>query len=551
MQHNRRQQNYTAPQTQNERQGFQSSFENESYQNAYLQSEYQDFNSPKTKPAKKRAGLAMLYIFASLVCVVLLLGVAYLLFPQKSGFVWKGLPNFAFVNGNIIQYEPQKIEELNRTLSYVQRDTFFPGVYIDGIHLGDKTKEEAQALLASGTEGIQKSFAVQVAIGDKVWKIDSTNVPVTRNFGNLLEQAWAFGRSNTAYLSGTNQSPIAERMNTALTYRKEGMSLYSDWTYSTETVRKLVNEIAAYIDRAPIDAQIAEFDFNTRTFSFTDDSPGVSIDAEELYQKVIAEIDKWQENGYVTLEPKVVLANVRKHDLMNNFKMVAAYTTKTSGTKERLANIDLACRSINGTVLMPGESFSFNKVVGQRTIEKGYSQAGTIAKGQLIQDVGGGVCQVSTTLYNAVVRADLKIDKRNNHAWPISYISIGEDAAVNWPNLDLQFSNNKNTPVFIIMYYNSKSTSCEIYGMSLGDGIEIDLESTVVQQIAPPAEPEYIYNANLPLGAQQTTVKARSGYKVDTYKIWKQAGKEIKREKIHTTTYKSYQEKIEYNNGQN
>lgn len=497
------------------------------------------------KPKKK--AMNVVYGAVCVVCLAVLIFSGYILLPQLRGIVWKGLDSYAFVGGNIIKYDAEKLAELKRSKSYMDRDTIFPGVYIDQMHVGDMTIEQAKQLLSNTEQGMRKSFSVDVVIGDGRWHIDSSMVKIQRNIGNVVEQAYAYGRSNSAVLSGTSLTPLQERFDSALFYRTEGKSLYTEWTYDTKAVRRFVEEIAAYIRRDPIDAQIAEFDFDSRSFTFTDDQPGLRINADELYEKVIEKIDKWEQNAVVTMEPTVTLAKVRKHDMMNSFKMIAAYTTSTKGSKERLSNIDLACKSINGYVLMPGDTFSFNEVVGQRTIEKGYREAGTIMRGQLVPDVGGGICQVSTTLFNAVTRADLEIVKRNNHAWPISYINIGEDAAVNWPGLDLKFKNNKDTPVFIIMYYNSKSTSCEVFGMSLGEGVSIDLESHVVQQLAPPAGPEYVYNAALPYGTQKQTVQARTGYQVETFKVWKKNGQETRREKLHNTTYKAYQEKIEYN----
>lgn len=502
----------------------------------------------RIKLRRKRA-LNTIYIAVSIICIAILAFLGIFLFPQLSGKVWHGMDSYAFVSGHIIKYDKDKIEKVRQMNRYMDRNTIFPGVYIDDIHMGDKTVAEARSILEDISKGKQKEFSVNISIGDKTWTIDKSNVPISRNIGNVLEQAYAYGRRSTNDISGVNTT--LERFNEVMSYRTKGKSLYTDWTYDKNAVLALVNTIAKYIERDPIDADIAEFDFNTRKFSFTDDEPGCSIDADALYNAVIAKIDNWEKNAKVTAEVKLVPAKSRKLDLMNNFKLISAYTTKTSGSKDRINNISLACQSINGLVLYPGEEFSFNDTVGQRTIEQGYRSAGTIAKGQLIQDVGGGICQVSTTLFNAAVRADMKIVKRNNHAWPISYITIGEDAAVNWPNLDLKLKNNKQTPIFIIMYYNDNKTSAEIYGMSLGNGVSIELNSNIVRELVPPTEPEYVLNPNIPQGSQKVIVKPRVGYVVDTYKIWIKDGEELKREKLHTTTYKAYQEKIEYNDGSN
>jgi len=118
---------------------------------------------------------------------------------------------------------------------------------------------------------------------------------------------------------------------------------------------------------------------------------------------------------------------------------------------------------------------------------------------------------------------------------------------VNWPNLDFTFKNNKNTPVFVITYYHERKCSAEIWGYSLGDGVTIDLKSNVVKTLQPPADTRYVVNSNMAPGSSKETIKARTGYVVDTYKVWYQNGQEMKREKMHTSTYRAYQRTIEYN----
>lgn len=526
----------------------QENIDNTSY-GAYSAEQAKREIREKARKLRRKKAMNAIYISVSIVCIAVLAFCGIFLFPQLSGKVWYGMDSYTFVSGNIIKYDDRNVKKLHQMNEYMNRDTIFPGIYIDDIHMGDKTMEEARAILEDSSRGTKKDFSIEVAIGDKTWTIDSSNVPITRNIGNVIERAYAYGRQTSAAISGTKYGPMAERFNQAKDYRSNGHSLYTEWTYDKNAVRSIVNSIASYIQRDPIDSDIAEFDFNTRKFTFTDDEPGCSIDADKLYADVIAKIDKWEKNVRVTTDLKIVPAKVRKLDMVNNFKLVSAYTTKTAGTKDRINNIKLACQSINGCVLYPGETFSFNETVGQRTIEDGYKSAGTMMKGRLVQDVGGGICQVSTTLFNAAVRADVEVVKRSNHAWPIKYITIGEDAAVNWPNLDLKFKNNKSSPLFIIMYYNDQKTSAEIYGMTLGDGITIDLNSTIKRELIPPDEPEYVINPNLPVGARNQVVKPRIGYMVDTYKIWYENGNELRREKLHTTTYKAYQEKIEYNDG--
>ncbi|MFH1879180.1 MAG: VanW family protein, partial [Bacillota bacterium] len=142
---------------------------------------------------------------------------------------------------------------------------------------------------------------------------------------------------------------------------------------------------------------------------------------------------------------------------------------------------------------------------------------------------------------------NLEIVSRSPHAWPSSYVKKGEDATVNWPNLDFKFKNSTNAPVFIITYYKDRECTAEIWGITLGDNVYIDLESKVIRTIEPPLEVLYVLNPELPPGTNKETVKLRTGYVVDTYQVWYQNGAEFKREFLHTSTYRAYQRTFEYN----
>jgi len=200
--------------------------------------------------------------------------------------------------------------------------------------------------------------------------------------------------------------------------------------------------------------------------------------------------------------------------------------------------------------VLPGETLSFNECTGQRTGAKGYREAGAIAGGVLVDDTGGGVCQTSSTLFNAVVRADLKIVKRSAHSWPSSYVEKGEDATVNYPSLDFVFKNEGEFPVFVVAWYENQTVTVEIYGQMLQNGMTIDLESDVTKTIKPSDDILYTFDDSLPVGTRQFGREKRTGYEVDTFKVYKDsAGNEIERKKLWTTTYRASQKEVLYNDG--
>ena len=188
---------------------------------------------------------------------------------------------------------------------------------------------------------------------------------------------------------------------------------------------------------------------------------------------------------------------------------------------------------------MPGETLSFNQWVGERTAEKGFADGVYINDQQLYDEtMGGGICQVSTTIYycsllcgaNMVGRnAPIEITERRPHSWPSVYIPAGLDATVSWPHTDLKLYNNNQTPYFIRTYMSATYVNVEIYGMPLPNDAKVTIETETIETI-PPGEPEYIEDTknehNLAPCQTKLAQEARTGYSINVYQIWSEPGKE-------------------------
>ena len=515
-------------------------------------SDFDDYSARAAKPVRKKKRKdkhTLLWLMVSLIC---LLGTGVLLMfaaPQLLGVQYAGMPNYAFVNGSVIRLDEQAAKNHETYRQFMNSDRIFSGVYIDGVHVGGMTRSEAIDAVSQVQGGAGGSFAIQVNVDGYVWSIDSTVVPLYRNIEEVVSQAWAVGRVNTTAIRGTTTTPFRQRVSTVQDVLTNPRSYYTVTTYDRNTVRQMVDAIAASVNREPVNASVATFDTATKKFSFNSDEAGVYIDADAIYHQVTAMLDGGTYYGAVQVQPQLLLAQTTKAELMNSFGKIASFTTDTTSSANRNTNIRLSAEAINNQTVLPGESFSFNQATGQRTEAKGYKPAAAIAGGETFDEIGGGVCQTSSTLFNAVARANLTIIDRDPHAWPSNYVEKGEDATVNWPNLDFRFRNDTEWPIFIVAWYKDRKVTVEIYGMSLGDGVTIDLESKTTYVKEPPSEPLYVYNPELPLGKEEVTVKARTGYTVETYKVWYRNGQEFKREKLHTSHYKMYQKTIEYNDG--
>ncbi|MBR3018549.1 MAG: VanW family protein [Clostridia bacterium] len=426
-------------------------------------------------------------------------------------------------------------------------DTFSQGIWVDHVHIGGMTRSEAERALNSQAQQTDASLWIRLHVDGQAWTVTPNDVPLRRNVSAVLDTAYAIGRQGSRETIGTNSTPFDYRYAHLYHTASTQVNLFTSVTYDPENVWSFLRKVEERVNKTALDAQVATFDFSSRTFTFTEDRQGAKLDTEDLYQKITNALDRHEYTATIAVSPLPVLPQITKVELMNTFTCVSTFKTQMTSNEKRNTNLILASRAINGTVLMPGETFSFNQATGQRTAEKGYQSAAAIAGGTTIEEVGGGVCQVSSTLFNAVALADLTIVERSPHAWPSSYVAAGRDATVNWPDLDFKFRNDKNTPVFLVVYCQNGECNVEIYGAALEAGTTISLLTNIVSVTDPPDMALYQNNPSLPHGTTQEKIKARTGYDVETYQVFRQNGKEIKRQLLCVSHYPMAQQVIEYN----
>lgn len=240
-----------------------------------------------------------------------------------------------------------------------------------------------------------------------------------------------------------------------------------------------------------------------------------------------------------TIPLKITKPRVAVKDLGDKlFKQtLSKYTTiYDAGNTNRASNIALAAKTINGTILLPGETFSYNGTLGNTTKEKGYKPGGAYVGGKVVQAYGGGICQVSTTLYNAVLYANLEIVERYNHSYAVSYVPAGRDATVSYGGKDFKFKNTRSYPIKIVANAKNGVVSVAIAGIKEEKEYEIELTSTVLSTT--PCSTVYENNNSLAEGKQKVIQKGHSGLKSIAYKIVKYNGKTISKTVLSKDTYK-------------
>lgn len=291
---------------------------------------------------------------------------------------------------------------------------------------------------------------------------------------------------------------------------------------------------------------ITGYNKETGKFEFSDGTKGLVIDQDKLAQAMVDAIDKKEYNAVLTAETKEVAADTSVQD---KYKTLSTYTTTATSNSNRNENLRLAVEALNGTIVKPGQEFSFNDTTGPRTEAKGYKPATAYLNGEVVQEPGGGVCQVSSTLYNAVVFAGLKSTERHAHSYEPSYVTPGEDAAVSYGGPDFKFVNNSEYPIAIKASFSSsdKKLTVSIYGVQiLKDGVKIRMSSEKTGEIDPPS-PVYTEDQTLQPHQEVQTKAATPGSRWSTDLVTYENDKEVSREFFHNSSYRGKAAQIKRN----
>lgn len=325
---------------------------------------------------------------------------------------------------------------------------------------------------------------------------------------------------------------------------KDGSDSQESYTLDTSGLDEKVKAEAAACgakwDKKAKNGSIDKFDAASGKFVFAGEENGFAIDQDKLAADISQALKDKKFDAKITATGSDVAPEISAASAKEKYKTISSFTTNTTANQNRNTNVRLAAEAINGTVIKPGQEFSFNGTVGQRTEAKGYKGAAAYNNGEVVQEIGGGVCQVSTTLYNAVFKAGLKISSRRSHTFEPSYVTPGRDATVSWDQPDFKFINNSSTAIGLRASYADQKVTVSVYGIPiLEDGITWDLDSKKVEDLGTP-NPTYEEDQTLQPGEEVIKSKGSAGSRWETYKVVYKNGKEISRELDHKTTYKGH-----------
>ena len=325
---------------------------------------------------------------------------------------------------------------------------------------------------------------------------------------------------------------------------KDGSDPQESYTLDTSGLDEKVKAEAAACgakwDKKAKNGSIDKFDAASGKFVFAGEENGFAIDQDKLAADISQALKDKKFDAKITATGSDVAPEISAASAKEKYKTISSFTTNTTANQNRNTNVRLAAEAINGTVIKPGQEFSFNGTVGQRTEAKGYKGAAAYNNGEVVQEIGGGVCQVSTTLYNEVIKAGLKISSRRSHTFEPSYVTPGRDATVSWDQPDFKFINNSSTAIGLRASYADQKVTVSVYGIPiLEDGITWDLDSKKVEDLGTP-NPTYEEDQTLQPGEEVIKSKGSAGSRWETYKVVYKNGKEISRELDHKTTYKGH-----------
>ena len=470
----------------------------------------------------------------------------------------------------------------------INNSKIISGVKIEGIDVSGLSKDEAKAKLEA-IYNEKKEKEIPIKYNEFESSINPSMIELNYNIEKAVDEAINVGRNNNIFINNYNIlfTLIGKKdINVEMTINEEatrkiiedtganlpGVVIESSYYIEGENLiitkgkegikidtEGLLTKIKERLDNIAIQNDYIEIPVTTKTPE--------PIDVDKIHSEVYKEM----QNAYYTKDPFEIHPEVEGVDFnVDEVKaMIAAedkeeYTVKLTITKptvtvndigteafpdklgtfttryderdtDRTTNLKLACQKLNNQVVLAGATFSYNSTLGERTIAAGYKNAKIYSNGQVVDGLGGGICQISSTLYNAVVDANLGIVERRNHQFVTSYVPAGKDATVVYGMTDFKFKNTRKYPIKIVATAQNGIATISIYGNK--EEVEYDVTLEVKQLSTIPTTTQYVEDSSLPVGTEKVKQVGANGVKTETYLVKSLNGKVVSRELISRDTY--------------
>lgn len=416
-----------------------------------------------------------------------------------------------------------------RNAQAAEQDVIKNGIYAEDIELSGLTKAQATTAVEEFIAALSETEITLVAAQEKEVTVTAADLGIAWANPELVDEALQLGK----------QGNVIERYKAIKDLEHENKIYEIELSFDLQAISDLLTEKCAKYDVAEVNVSLKRAG---GSFEVVEGQTGYTLDVEKSIDLI---------NNYLTQEwdgvPCRIELDIAAVEPKGSAEELAAvkdvlgtYTTsyKTSGTA-RSANIANGCALINGTTLYPGEEFDALDMITPFTEANGYYMAGSYLNGKVVDSLGGGICQVSTTLYNAVLLSELEVTERYNHSMIISYVQPSMDAAIaENGGKNFKFVNNTEYPIYIEGTTSNKTITFTIYGKETRDvsNRKVTYESEVLEVINPEADTIYA-DASQPIG-YIITESAHIGYKARLWKIVTENGVEVSREQVNSSSYK-------------
>lgn len=397
-----------------------------------------------------------------------------------------------------------------------------PSIWVKGIEICKLTRTQVLNMLENKIETSLVGSSISLNYEDKQWNLKFSDVDYSYNYYEAV---------NVAYMA-KEKAGFIDKMRNFFNIGNSGLNIDITHSYNKAYIDNLIEKIAKEIYRESVAATIT---LKSGNFIITDDIPGRSLDKKKTYELIIDQLDKAVADS-IQLPVVIIEPTVKKSDLLNIKDKLGEFSTEfNTSDSDRVSNLSLATRNTSNVLLLPDDVFSFNKIVGPRLEKYGFKMAKIIVNNQYTSGIGGGICQVSSTLYNAVLYSNLEIVERKNHSLPSTYVDMGRDATISGDYIDLKFKNNTGYPIYIYGEMKGNKVKFTIYGKDDFPERSIELKTKIISKTEPTTE--IIEDPILPEGTVIEERKPSPSYTVKSYKIIKEKGKDDIIEPLYTDVY--------------
>ena len=422
---------------------------------------------------------------------------------------------------------------MNATINEVPKNAIANNVYVGDINVSGMTKKEAKAEIKKQLKEYQDQTVVLSAEGteEKV-TFDDLGFKI-KNLDKAVDEAISYGKDGF----------ILTRYKLIKDLEKESYSVELEYGVDEINIKDVLNTKITFMENQ---AQNATIKREGGKFVITDGKSGKKVEVEESVKLIQEYFDKdWKKNEEhkIALSTVVDEPDITSEELEKITTEIGTYSTYFGTSDNRGKNIINATKKLNGILLMPGEEYSVENGMKPFTPANGYYEAGAYLDGKVVQSLGGGVCQVSTTLYNALILAEVEITERHAHSMTVDYVPHSMDAAIAEGSKDLRFKNNSDAPIYVEGATVAGKIVFTVYGQAPSNK---NRKVSYVSEILSKTPTKKVYVATqAPIGTFTNVQYGRDAIKAKLWKVVTENGKQVSKEAFNTSNYRSCQGKYE------